>query len=41
MPKVEKSMKEKGIPPAELLKDSKVDTFQMLIEEDELAKTIR
>jgi Zn ribbon nucleic-acid-binding protein len=33
-------MKEKGIH-AEQLKDSKGDTFQMLVEEDELAKTIK
>jgi hypothetical protein len=40
MIEVEESIKEKGTP-TELLKDSKVDTFQMLVEEDELAKTAR
>jgi hypothetical protein len=40
MIEVKESIKEKGTP-TELLKDSKVDTFQMLVEEDELAKTAR
>jgi hypothetical protein len=40
MLEVEESIKEKGTP-TKLLKDSKVYTFQMLVEEDEFAKTAR
>jgi hypothetical protein len=40
MLEVDESIKENGTT-TELLKDSKVDTFQMLVEEDELAKTAR
>jgi hypothetical protein len=40
MPEVKRSIKEKGIHGV-LLKESKVDTFQMLVGEDELAKTVR
>jgi hypothetical protein len=40
MPEVKRSIKEKSIHGV-LLKESKVDTFQMLVGEDELAKTVR
>jgi hypothetical protein len=40
MPKVTKSMKEKGMA-AELLKDTKVDVLKMLVAEDELGKVMQ